>query len=173
MEMPPRHRRRRDQIVRSWIGQWLIYLVLWFVFTGTVSWAELAFAVFCAAIAATAGEIVWSEPLARFTGDLHHVAEAWRLPKYMLVDTWTVLVVLAKHLTGREEAPSLFRAVQFRVGRQDNEHDATRRALAVTYTSMTPNSVVVGIDHERGLMLLHQIAVAPVQRMTRNLGALP
>jgi multisubunit Na+/H+ antiporter MnhE subunit len=173
MEMPPRHRRRRDQVVRSWIGQWLVYLALWFVLTGTLSLAELALGVFCAALAATAGEIVWAEPLARFTGDLHYVAQAWRLPKYAFTGTWEILVVLAKHLSGREQAHSLLRALQFDAGRVDDEHDATRRALAVTYTTMTPNFVIIGIDSERGLMLFHQLTPTHVLPITRKLGARP
>lgn len=48
-----------------------------------------------------------------------------------------------------------------------------RRALAIGYSTMTPNMIVIGIDHERGRMLYHQLERSPIAEMTRKLGARP
>ncbi|TMA33768.1 MAG: hypothetical protein E6J88_00480 [Deltaproteobacteria bacterium] len=67
-------------------------------------------------------------------------------------------------------AESLFFSVPFDAGGDDDE-SAFRRALAVAYTSATPNSVVIGIDRKRGLLIYHQLRKSRIAEMTRRLGA--
>ena len=166
----PRNERPFSSIALSWTLQLTAYLGLWFVLAGAASRAELLAGLACAAVAATVSERVWKEPLARFHGDLRLLGQFWRMPYYAVQGTWEILGVLAKHLAGKP-APSLLRAVPFDAGREDARRDATRRALAVAYTTATPNFVVLGIDQERGLMLYHQLKPSEVLQMTRNLGA--
>lgn len=59
---------------------------------------------------------------------------------------------LGKQLFTKKGADSLIRAVPFEVG-DDDAHSAARRALAVTYTTLTPNFVVLGIAHKQALLL--------------------
>jgi hypothetical protein len=49
-----------------------------------------------------------------------------------------------------------FRAVSFDAG-ADNARDAGRRALAEGLGSFAPNTIVVGVDPERDLLLVHQL----------------
>jgi hypothetical protein len=79
---------------------------------------------------------------------------------------------LAKQIFTREGAASFTAAVPFTVGR-DTPVTMGRRALAVTYTTITPNFVVLGIVKEPGLLLYHQIVPGKILRMTRHLGAKP
>ena len=47
------------------------------------------------------------------------------------------------------------------------------QTLAVTYTTITPNFVVLGIASEHRLMIYHQIIPGQVLQITQNLGAKP
>ena len=85
---------------------------------------------------------------------------AWRpvvrVPLDLVVLTRTAVVQLvrprARH--GR------FFAVPFAGDRRDPE-DSARRALAEALGSFAPNTIVVGVDVERGLMLVHQLVPRP------------
>ena len=46
-------------------------------------------------------------------------------------------------------------------------------ALEITYTTATPNFVVLGIVREQGIMLFHQVLKGDIIQMTQNLGARP
>jgi hypothetical protein len=39
----------------------------------------------------------------------------------------------------------------------DDPDDATRRAIAVGLGSIAPNSIIVGVDREAGVLLVHQL----------------
>jgi hypothetical protein len=77
--------------------------------------------------------------------------------------------VLARQILLRDPAPSLFYSVPFDAGGDDDE-SSFRRALAIAWTTATPNFVVVGIDRERGLLVYHQIRRSDVPEMTKRLG---
>jgi hypothetical protein len=85
------------------------------------------------------------------------LARAWRLP-------WTVVVSIAlvsaeafaQLLFPRTPGRGSWRAVPFRAG-GDNGRDAGRRALAEALGSLAPNTIVIGIDFERDLLLVHQL----------------
>lgn len=49
-----------------------------------------------------------------------------------------------------------FRAVRF-AATEDTPRDAGRRALSEWLGSISPNSIVVGVDAEHGLILVHQL----------------
>jgi hypothetical protein len=100
------------------------------------------------------------------------LAQIWRLPKYLVSGTWEVLLVLARQIFLRRPADSLTYGVSFEVGGDDDE-SAFRRALAIAYTTATPNFVILGIDRERGLLVYHQILKGPIPEMARRLGAKP
>ena len=58
----------------------------------------------------------------------------------------------------------------FDPGGSDPE-SAARRALAIAYTTIPPNFVVLGIDLDKRVMLVHQVSESETPTMTRNLGA--
>jgi hypothetical protein len=79
-----------------------------------------------------------------------------------------VLWVFLKHFVKPEQ--SVLREVVFDSGGSD-PHSAARRALAITYTTLPPNFVVLSIDLEKNAMLVHQVSESSTPQMTRNLGA--
>jgi multisubunit Na+/H+ antiporter MnhE subunit len=149
-----------------WFGAWLLLVE-------KLDPAELVVGAICATIAAVASELAWGTHLNRFSGNVRALLQAWHLPWLMLSGTWEIFKVLFRHLFTRHKADSLMLAVDFDAGAPDDANDAMRRALAVGYTTMTPNFVVIGIDQAKGRMLYHQLARSEVPKMARNLGARP
>ena len=75
-------------------------------------------------------------------------------------------------LFGRKPADSLLLAVPYEA-LGDDPGDAAKRALAIAYTTSTPNFIVLGIDKERGTLVFHQIERGPVLEVLKRLGARP
>jgi multisubunit Na+/H+ antiporter MnhE subunit len=162
----------RWKVVLLWVIQWVLFWGAWLLFVGKLERAELLAGSVAAALAATGSTVAWSTDLARFGAHLSWIAQAWRLPWYMITDTCEVFGVLLRHLFTRHKAESLLRAVPFEAcGPSDDE--AALRALAITYNTITPGWVVVDIDRENRVMLYHVLKEGEVREMTRKLGAKP
>ena len=151
--------------------EFLAYLGLWFLFVGKLVFAELVIGIVCAALATVASQVVFQARLAKLVGNPQLWLEAWHLPWTVVKDTGLVLAVLAKHVLGIAPAKSLLRAVEFDPGEEDEPQDATRRALATGYSTVSPNVIVVGIDRERRFLLFHQLERDEVSALTKHLGA--
>lgn len=150
--------------------EWTALAGAWLIFNGSVSAGDLAAGAAAAALGAVAVNVLELRKLARVAPLPHAFAQAWRLPGAIARGTWQLLVVFARQVARREPARSLlFASPYLRVG--DDDRDATRRALAAGYTSITPSDVVVDIDPERRLLLVHRLAPTPTSKMTLELGA--
>ncbi|MGA8531701.1 MAG: hypothetical protein WB622_18415 [Acidobacteriaceae bacterium] len=112
--------------------------------------------------------VIGTLPL-QFRPTLRDIAQIWRLPGYVVIDLIQITVVLIFDLAGRR-APSLFRSAPWGPV-ENNGRDTAKRALAVSFTTVSPNCIVVGIDCGRSQILLHQLKKSPLPKMTRNLGA--
>ena len=161
--------------LRSWIA-WTVtglsQVALYLCFTANTGVRELVASVIVAAIA-TFGTFVF----ARQAGIKMHlrwrdIIQLWRIPWYALSGTWAILHGLMLQLFSTNGAPSFLAAVRFDIG-GDDPASAGRRALAVFYTTMTPNFVVLGLFPNQKLLLFHQIIPGQVLRMTQKLGARP
>ncbi len=79
----------------------------------------------------------------------------WRpvvqVPLHIVLVTREALAQLVSRKASRGE----FRAVPFRAG--DSAEDHGRRALAEALGSFAPNTIVIGVDLERDLLLVHQL----------------
>jgi hypothetical protein len=112
--------------------------------------------------------VVRTLPL-QFRPTLEEVAQIRRLPAYVVIDLIQITRVLILDLAGHR-APSLFRSAPWSPNK-NNGRDTAKRALAVAYTTISPNCIVVGIDCGRGQILFHQLKKSPVATMMRNLGS--
>ncbi|HEY6399350.1 MAG TPA: hypothetical protein VIX82_18040 [Solirubrobacteraceae bacterium] len=74
-----------------------------------------------------------------------------RVPSQILVVCIEAFSQLLRPRARRGE----FRAVPFRGG--DGERDVGRRALAEAFGSLAPNTIIIGVDSERNLLLVHQL----------------
>lgn len=155
-----------------WPLVWLIHLALYLLYVAQINTQELCFGCGAAAVATIAMAVFQSVGIVEFFPTPKYLLEAWRIPWYMVEGTWEILQAQATQIFTRDGAQSILFAVGFEIGGED-PRSCARRALAVTYTTMTPNFVVVGLDNRNELMLYHQIKKGPVLQMTKNLGAQP
>ncbi len=76
----------------------------------------------------------------------------WRIPADIAI---VCAEAVAQAVAPRRER-GVFRATAFGATRETSD-DMGRRALAETVGSLAPNTIVVGVDAERGLLLTHQL----------------
>lgn len=149
--------------------QWLVCAGAWLVFVGNFELPELYAGALVAALAATASNVVLEDKIALFYANPGWLALALLLPRDIAVDSFRVLRVLVRRLLLGAPARSGIRTVPFEAG-GDDAASATRRGLAITYGTISPNSIVLGIDRERGLLYFHQLEPAPASTLIDRLG---
>jgi hypothetical protein len=151
-----------------WLIYWLSCFCLWLLFVNTTKPHELWMAAMASAFGATAAEVVREQPFADFRPRLSWLLQVWREPWYIAQGCAVVLWAFLKHFVKAE--PSVLREVVFDSGGSDPQ-SAARRALAITYTTVPPNFVVISIDLKKNAMLVHQVSESATPKMTQNLGA--
>ncbi len=166
--------RRRTYLRRVLEGVllWAVSFALMMLYAGKLAWDEALIAATGSVVTAIASKIVLQRRLAPVRAEWRCISQLWRLPRYIVRGTWEVTVVLARQIFLRRPADSLLCGVPFEAGGDDDE-SAFRRALAIAYTTATPNFVVLGVDRRRGLLVYHQVQKGPVPEMTKRLGARP
>jgi len=143
----------------------------WLAFVGTLSAQELLLGAGCALFCTFASLLTWKAmhlSIAMVPADLF---EIWRVPASVAVDALILIAVLYKDLFGIACTVSDDRAVPFHDFR--GRRGRLRRVLVTVYSSISPNSIVIGIDREQNLLLYHQLARTPVSKLMRKLGAHP
>jgi hypothetical protein len=135
------------------LGAGGLYLLL----IDTTSLPELIVAVAAAVIAATGLELAREQGT---TGGqavrLRWLATLYRPLLKAPSDIAVVSFVAFRQLVRPRAVNGVFRAVPFRCG---SEHDVEtgRRALAQSFGSFAPNTIIVGVDVDRELVLGHQL----------------
>ena len=150
-------------------AEFFLLLGLWMIFVSMPKLDELLVGIGAALIAAFADGVVKAKRFATFYPHLKSMALVFWEPWYALDGTAAIFAALAKHLMGKKSEAQL-RAVPFNSGGDDPE-SAARRALAIMYTTIPPNFVVVGIDRDKDLMLVHQVSPTPTPLIAKRLGA--
>lgn len=163
-------RRRKEHLPKArrgvyWLVWWSLLMALWVWVDDTLLFPELLVGAIVAGLAATLAE------LAQYQAASHvRVRSEWLglltpLPKALLLDTWTVLVALWRQLVSGTPPPSGFREEPCLHGGDDGESD-TRRSLLLGIRSFAPNTLALGIDPERDVLVTHQL-VAPARGAKR------
>jgi multisubunit Na+/H+ antiporter MnhE subunit len=159
---------------KTFVLPWLslpIFSVFWITFVGTFAIHELLLGVIAVSVATLGLFIINRRYPAKFSPTLREVLSLWCVPWYLVSDTGKILAVAGKDLLGIKRARSLFRTVQFNAGTKEDTSAVARRVLAVVYTTMTPGTIVLGINVSDQKMLLHELASSPLPKITRDLGA--
>jgi hypothetical protein len=196
-----------DKPIPSWSLRWpfyglvgIIHVALWTLFISKCDLRETWIGLI-ASTAAVGGAVAYGRTgLVQFRPAWRDLLQCWRMPQYLFTGTWEILCGLGLQLSQPGGAPSWVLAVPFDIGGDDSQ-SAARRALAVAYTTATPNFVVMGtwpdpserddpepggagpkphpfhrgkpVGPERGLLLYHQIKRGEVLEMVKKLGAKP
>ncbi len=152
-----------------WFVEWLLLIGLWELFVSTTSLSEFLVGIFAAALASTAAAVVEGNYFARFAPLPSWIMYVFWEPYYAITGTWAILVALAKKLAGHEPDSKLS-VVKFPAGGED-DRSAARRALMITYMTLPPNFVVIGIDKKKNQVLYHQVSATGVPLIAQKLGA--
>jgi multisubunit Na+/H+ antiporter MnhE subunit len=131
---------------------------LWVAVDDSIGLAELGAGAAVAALAALLAEVALRQAGLHPRLRLRWLASAYRLPGQVLGDTVVVFRALARQLARGQDPPSGFRELPVQAG-DDSTAGVTRRVLLVGASSLAPNTVVLGIDTDRDVMVVHQLVV--------------
>lgn len=146
-------------------AEWICFVGLWFLFVYQLSLIELVVGASVAAVTIGAFHISLSvEPL-RFRPKLRWFRPVLSLPFTVTHDMDILLRALIRLMSGKP-IPSSFQVTHFSAPAEGPRTDA-RRALAVAFTTVSPNSVVAGIDRKTGLVLFHTLKRTPVPEVLK------
>lgn len=142
--------------IGTWLTWWVLLMAFWVILDDSVAADELLAGAGAAALGAFLAELAAHQTGTRFRMRAAWLVPAFRLPADVARDTLIVLAALARRLTRGQEPASAFRDVPVRPG-PDTAEGATRRALLVGGRSLAPNTFVLGIDHDRAVMVVHEL----------------
>ncbi len=156
MSDPPRSR----TIIRraaAWAAGWTFAGALYLLLIDTTSLPELIVGAGAAALAATGFELArQQQTVAGLSARLRWMGRLHRPLLTAPADIAAVSLLAFRQLIRPKQVNGTFRAVPFRCG---PEHDVEtgRRALAEAFGSFAPNTIIVGVDVDRDLILGHQL----------------
>jgi multisubunit Na+/H+ antiporter MnhE subunit len=149
-----------------WVSLWAFLFVAWLIFAASLNAQEWAFGTLAAAAGVLAFQVsTRAEPLC-FNPRLQTLFQAWRLPALILQGTWILIEELAKTVQGRP-GHSAFHLASFHATGAESR-SAARRALAIVFGTLPPNSLIIGIDRKSGAILFHQLRKEPLPRIVRR-----
>jgi hypothetical protein len=156
----------------AWSAAVLVFAgVAWLVFVDSLSPQEWLLGAVCALFCTFASLLTWKAMDLSIAIVPSELMEIWRVPVSVAVDALTLIAVLARDLFGIARAASHFRAAPFHNVR--GRRGRLRRVLVTIYSSISPNSIVIGIDREQHLLVFHQLVPKPIPKLMRRLGAHP
>jgi multisubunit Na+/H+ antiporter MnhE subunit len=134
-----------------------LLLAFWLFLVDTPEEPQVLAGLVVAAIGATGSELVRHQRIARARPRARWLARLWRPLASVPADLWRLGREAGRAvLPGRVASRGRFRELPFRAGHEDPV-DVARRALAEAGGSFSPNTYVVGVDVERGTILVHQL----------------
>jgi hypothetical protein len=136
--------------ILHWLAEAALLFGLWLLFVAQLARHELLVGAAAVVLAASATEAVRGCEHPRFLPHVQWLVRAWRLPFEILRDCALLVRNLFDRRTGR------FEELPFQAG-GDDAHAVAHRALGIFYTTLPPNTVVIGIDRRRNVMLLHRL----------------
>ena len=139
----------------AWLGLWVAIFLLYLALVDTRQVPELVLGAFVAATGATAILGVRAARPLRGSFDASMLPIVARAGSNLITETGLVLGFLLARLAGRPRR-GRFRTAPFRAG-GDGRRDVARRALTESLGSLGPNTIVLGIDRERNLVVVHQL----------------
>jgi hypothetical protein len=155
----PEHSRSKLLLRRAtaWLTAAVLAGALYLVLIDTTSLPELFVLAGAAVIAATGFELAREQQTAGgLTARLRWLVRLYKPLLKAPSDIAIVSLVALRQLVKPKPVNGTFRAVRFRCG---PEHDVEtgRRALAESFGSFAPNTIIVGVDVDEELILGHQL----------------
>lgn len=142
--------------VGSFVVWWVLLMSLWVLLDDSIALAELLAGAGAAALGAGLAELVQYQAATQFRMRIEWLVPALLLPAQVGRDLIVVSRALWRRLVHGDVPEGGFRELPVRFG-DDSPEGVTRRALLVAGRSVAPNSFVLGLDRERGVMVVHQL----------------
>jgi hypothetical protein len=135
---------------------WAALFGWWLVLTGTNAGLEEIAAACAALLGALLALALRRQGLLRYRFEARWLAKTLKVPFKVVYELGIVFWALALHLAGQRRLSSRYRAFEFPAG-GDDPTSAGRRAVASEADAMSPNTMPVDIDCERGVVLRHEL----------------
>ena len=146
----------RRGLAAAWLGWWVVLAALYLLLADNTVLPELITGAVVTTVGATGAVLVRSQRRMLLRPRARWLIEAWRPLLGLFTDLVPLLQVLVTHGILRRPAPS--GVVEFPYAHTgDDPTAAAHRAFTQALGSLAPNTVVVDIDQERGLLLAHQL----------------
>lgn len=149
----------RARRIGVWLAWWVLLMSFWVILDDSLTFAELLGGAAAAAAGALLAELAGHQADARISMRIEWLRQAVRLAAEVARDTGIVFAALWRRLARGAEPASEFREVPVRFGPETVE-GKTRRALLIGGTSLAPNTIALGIDAERNVMIVHRLVPA-------------
>jgi len=142
--------------VFAWSVGWLFAGSLYLLLIDITDLPELIVGAGAAAIAATGLELAREQQIVGERLRLAWLRAVLRPVIRAPADIAFVCASVVRQLHHRAPERGAFRSARFRCGDQ-NELESGRAALAESFGSFAPNTIVIGVDRDRELILAHQL----------------
>lgn len=135
---------------------WVALFGWWLVLVGTNAGLELVAGACAALLGASLAAAVRRRGLLRYRFEPRWLRKTLRTPWKVVRELAIVFWALALHMAGLRRMSSYYRAFDFPTG-GDDPASAGRRALAGEADALSPNTLPVDFDSERGVVLRHEL----------------
>lgn len=147
----------RRGVAVAWLVWWVALAALYLLLIDTTLLPELVTGAVVAAVGATGAVLVRRQRHLLLRPRARWLRGAWRPLTGLVTDLVPLARVLVTHGMLRRPSPGRIVEVPYHHMGDDPE-DAAHRALTQALGSLAPNTLVVDIDSERGVLLAHQLA---------------
>ncbi len=154
--------------VLFWLTDFALLLALWLAFVFSAGWQELLVGTVAAALGACATKAVRAAGHPHFLPRPSWILELRLVPGQIVRDTIALVRKLFRMIFRGDTETGRTVAVPFRAGGSDGRSVA-RRVFAVTAASISPDSIVIGIDRAHDRALLHLLTGGRVPEILRRL----
>jgi multisubunit Na+/H+ antiporter MnhE subunit len=142
----------------AWAGWWIVSAALWLALVDNTHVPELVAGAGVAVVAAFAAVGVRRQRELVLRPEARWLLRFWRPPVSYVRELWSLVKLLPTRGGGH------FAAIA-RKPEPDDPRGAARRVFMQMAGTFTPNTYVVGTDHENELLLVHQLERrAPVEQ---------
>jgi len=142
---------------RAYLFWWLALFGLWMLFVGAWNEVDAAAAALGAALAAAVAAIVRHDTKTPLSIPLERLRAGAAVPVVVLEDFALLSFELARSLVRRPTVRGGYVVRRFEPGPKATGGGTARRAWTVVLAGYSPNSYVVDIDRDRGVVLLHDL----------------
>jgi hypothetical protein len=142
--------------IAAWALAWTFSAAFYLLLIDITDLPELLVGAAAAIIATTGFELGRERNMTGFATRLKWLARLYRPLLKVPPDVAAVSLCAIRQVIHREATVGVFRVVPFQRG-EDEAMDTGRAALAESFGSFAPNTIIVAVDRDRELLLGHQL----------------